>query len=126
MITRWGDFDWTFAALDELRRRMDRAFDETAFGADRQEQFGWAGRGSWPRVNVYDVGSTLLVQAELHGMSQKDITITVHNDVLTLSGERAPAAPEGYTALRKERAPVKFSRSFALATKVDPEKTVAS
>jgi len=126
MWARWADFDRTFAAIDELRRRMDRGFDEFAPPHSREEQLGWAGRGAWPRANVYDVGSNVLVQAELPGMSEKEIGITLHQEVLTLTGERSPAAPEGYKALRKERVPVRFSRSIALPCKVDTEKTVAS
>ena len=33
--------------------------------------------------------------------------------------------PSGYTAHRRERAPVQFARSFALPCKVDIEKTAA-
>jgi HSP20 family protein len=125
MLTGWGDFDRTFAWMDEVRRRMDRGFDDYTPGG-REEQFGWAGRGAWPRVNVYDVGGHLLVQAELPGLSEKEVNISVHQDVLTLSGERKVTAPQGFTPLRTERAPVKFSRSFSLPCKVDLGKTTAS
>lgn len=45
--------------------------------------------------------------------------------MLTLKGERKSEAPKGYAAHRRERAPVQFSRSFALPCKVDLEKTTA-
>ncbi|MCK6588252.1 MAG: Hsp20/alpha crystallin family protein, partial [Polyangiaceae bacterium] len=46
-------------------------------------------------------------------------------DVLTLKGERKSDAPQGYTAHRRERAPIQFARSFSLPCRVDLEKTSA-
>ena len=43
-----------------------------------------------------------------------------------MRGERKPDAPQGAFVHRQERAPVKFSRSFALPCKVDPEKSGAT
>jgi HSP20 family protein len=54
------------------------------------------------------------------------VKLTLQQDVITLSGERKPDAPEGYYAHRQERAPVKFARSFTLPCRVDPEKAGAS
>ena len=58
-------------------------------------------------------------------MTEKELQISLNQDVLTLSGERKPDAVEGYTVHRKERPSVRFSRSFSLPCKVDPEKTSA-
>ena len=43
-----------------------------------------------------------------------------------MSGSRTVAAPEGYSVHRRERADLKFSRSFALPVRVDWERVDAS
>ncbi len=113
----WGDIDRTLLALDELRRRMGRAFDET--GGERGS--GIAGFANWPPINLYDTGSELFLRAEVPGVSEKDLDLQVNQDVLTISGQRQTEVPEGYSAHRRERGAMRFSRSFTLPFKVDPE-----
>jgi HSP20 family protein len=120
MLTRWGEIDSTFAWMDELRRRMDQAFQEF------DQSYGFYPTAGWPRANLYDSGSELVLKAEVPGLLHKDLNVTINQDVLTISGERASDAPQGYSVHRQERTPVKFSRSFSLPTKVDPEKVGAS
>jgi HSP20 family protein len=131
MLTRWGDFDRTFTTftmLDELRRRMDRLWDEyDSGGRDTPTYYAdYGSRSAWPRINVFDTGAALVVHAEVPGLADKDVQLTMNQDVLTLKGERKPDAPEGYSVHRQERAPVRFSRSVTLPMKVDAEKTTAS
>jgi HSP20 family protein len=121
MWTRFGDFDRTFSLMDELRRRMDRVWDEV--------DTGWApssATASWPRVNVFDDGATVVLQADVPGLAEKDLQITLNADTLSIAGERKVVAPEGYSTHRQERGGVKFSRSLTLPWKVDSEKTSAS
>jgi len=115
------DFDPTFELMDQLRRRMDRLFldFEPSFVAQLPT-------GTFPKTNVYDTGSALVFQAEVPGLEEKNLNLTLTRDVLTLTAERTSDAPEGYSAHRQERAPYRFSRSYSLPTKVDPEKTTAT
>jgi HSP20 family protein len=80
---------------------------------------------SGPRVHLYDVGNSLVVKADLPGMTEKDVTISLNQDVLTLGGERKADVPEGFAVHRQERAPIRFSRTFTLPTKVDAERAAA-
>lgn len=127
MLTRFDDFDRTLAVMDQLRRRMGRLFDEyePARGAriDEAERM-WSGR--FPRLTLTENEAALVLHADLPGLSDKDVQLSIHQDVLSLSGERRSDAPQGYVAHRQERAPVKFSRSFTLPCKVDPEKSTAT
>jgi HSP20 family protein len=130
MLTRWNtgwsDFDDMFAMMNQLRSYMDRVFEDT-FGSRFAE-----GRalpfyaGTWPRANLIDAGSNLIVTAEVPGLSEKDIKLTLNQEVLTISGERKVQAPEGYSAHRQERAAVSFSRSFALPCRVNADRSSAS
>ncbi|MDC0739894.1 Hsp20/alpha crystallin family protein [Polyangium mundeleinium] len=136
MLMRFGDVNRTFAAMDELRRRMDRLFDEydSRGGAWPRSTFffepfeaGLSSRtvATWPRLSVYDKGDALVIAADVPGMKESDIKLEIDQDVLTLSGERKADVPEGYALHKRERAPVKFSRSVALPCKVDTEKASA-
>lgn len=130
MLTRWNtgwsDFDDMFAAMNQLRSYMDRVFED-AFGSRFSD-----GRalpftaGSWPRANLIDAGSSLILTAEVPGLSDKDLKLTLNQEVLTITGERKAQAPEGYSAHRQERPAVKFSRSFALPCRVDADRTSAT
>lgn len=129
-MARYNDFERTFAVMDDLRRRMDRLFDE-ADGVparaplrgefDRAPRFAVPG----PRVHLFDTGQALVVKADLPGMTEADLQLTLNQDVLTLSGERKQDVPSGYTVHRQERAPLRFSRSFTLPSKIDPDGTSA-
>ena len=128
MLTRFSDIDRSFAVMDQLRRRMDRLLEEyepaRANAADEPERL-W-GRARWPRLSLADAGESLVLKAELPGLTEKDLQLSIQKDVLTMSGERKPDAPEGYLVHRQERAPLKFARSFTLPCKVDPEKSAAT
>lgn len=122
MFTRWSDLDRTFAALEDFRRRMDRAFDDYARWSEGRSFYG----AGWPACNLYDAGTRVVLEAEVPGLSEKEISLDLNQHVLTLSGERKVRAPEGYAVHRSERGNIKFSRSFSLPCKVDPEKCLAT
>ena len=105
---------------------MDRLWDEYDDGGRGLFFEPTVRREAWPRVNLYDKGSTLALHAELPGFEDKDVELTINQDVLTVRGERKPDAPERYAVHRQERIALKFARSFTLPVKVDAEKTTAT
>lgn len=115
-----SDFDRTLAVMDQLRRRMDRVFEDFDRGVGPEPA-----TGAQLRVNFHDTGNAFVLQADVPGVREKDLNLSLQQDVLTVSGERKVDAPEGYAKYRSERAPYRFSRSFALPAKVDPEKVSA-
>jgi len=125
MLTHFDDFR-TFANMEQLRRRMDRLFEDFEGGPRRGQdpERMWSGR--FPRLSFADKGGNIVLEADLPGLSEKDVQLSIHQDVLTVSGERKPDAPQGAYVHRQERRPVKFSRSFALPCKVDPERSLAT
>jgi HSP20 family protein len=126
MLTYFDDFDRTFANMDQLRRRLDRLFDDFEGGPrrGRDAERMWTGR--FPRLTFADKGQNLVLEADLPGLAEKDVQLSIHQDVLTMSGERRQDVPQGWYVHRQERVPVKFSRSFALPCKVDPERSTAT
>lgn len=124
MMTRWGDiwseFDRTFAWMDELRRQMEGEFEDPfGQGAHRLN-------AGFPRANLFDAGSELVVQTDVPGLSEKDVQVTLNEGILTVRGERRVEAPKGYSAHRRERSAYTFSRSFSLPCPVNPEQAKAT
>lgn len=130
MLTRWNagwnELDEMFSAMNQLRTYMDRVFEDALGGRVSDGRALPFIAGTWPRANLIDAGSNLIVTAEVPGLSEKDLKLTLNQDVLTISGERKVQAPEGYSAHRQERATVNFSRSFALPCRVNGDRTSAS
>jgi HSP20 family protein len=125
MFSRFGEVSRDFALLDEFRRRMDRVWEEM--------DSPWSGgaaspraSSAWPRVNLYDEGSNIVLKADVPGLSEKDVNVTLNESGLSISGERKLTPPEGYSAHRQERASFTFSRSLTLPCKVNPEQTQAT
>jgi len=121
MFGPFAEFDRSFAALDELRRRMDRIWEDFDTGYDAQT----AASAVWPRANLVDTGAELVIYAEVPGLGDKDLQITLTHDTLTLRGERKATVPEGYSVHRQERGNLTFQRSFGLPTRVDVDKVSA-
>ena len=117
-FTGFHDLDGTFAALDGLRRSLE-------WGGRGARGFAEAERPA-TRLEVTEDAEGVRVEVDLPGLTESDVAVGLHEDVLTLTAERKLRAPEGYTPLREERVAYKFSRSFALPAKVDAEKVTAT
>ena len=81
------------------------------------------GQAPWkPLVDIYDDDKEVIITAELPGVDRKDISIDVHDRVLTLRAVRSQAGEvkeERYH--RRERALGRFERSFRLPADIDSD-----
>src|SRR3954453_6801742 len=79
----------------------------------------------FPAINVYAHQDGIVITAELPGVKEDDLDITVHRDTVTLRGERQDqiSEPGGYH--RRERRSGPFGRTFSLPFQVDPERVEA-
>lgn len=132
-IMRWTPSGWglrPWREFDELRREMDRLFEDffgrRAFPTRRRkeaiEERVWT-----PSVEVFDKKDKLVVRAELPGVEKKDVKVTVEGDVLTIKGERKAkeeVKDEDYYAC--EMCYGAFSRSIYLPVKVESTKIQAN
>jgi HSP20 family protein len=128
MLNRFSDLYRTLSTMEMLRRRMDQLFQEERCGApqgDTADEAEGLGHDGWPWLRFFDAGASLVLKADLPGLTEKDVHLTVQQEVLSLTGERKPDAPEGYFVHRQERTPIKFARSFALPCRVDSERSTA-
>jgi HSP20 family protein len=106
-----------------LHREMNRMFDEFARGFDLPSfsTNGWS--AGWPHVEVNEGDKDIKVVAELPGLEEKDIEVTLHNGLLTLKGEKKS---ESQGSVYSERWHGRFERSMQLGPDVDPDKVNAA
>ncbi|MDE2855838.1 MAG: Hsp20/alpha crystallin family protein [Chloroflexota bacterium] len=77
-------------------------------------------RGFGPAVDVEENADAYIVQANLPGINQDNISVNIHEDVLTISAETtAENRAETSKMLIRERRFGKFSRSLRFPTIVD-------
>ena len=111
--------------LTRFRREMDRVFDRFFEGWP----FKFPTReGEWaPSVDVSETPKEVIVKAEIPGLDPKDMDVSVHDNVLTLAGERKEEREkEGENIHQVERSYGAFSRSIRLPAEVDPEQVTAT
>jgi HSP20 family protein len=98
---------------------------ETVF--DR-EYFPVATAARSPVVDVREKDGKYLIEAELPGVSEKDLKLELKNGLLTLSTEKKEESAEKDDSgrwIRRERRESFFSRSFELPEDADGEKIEA-
>jgi len=78
------------------------------------------------RMSIRDEGKAFVVLAEVPGISQDNLKVSMHNGTLTINGERSDDLPEGYTVLDASVRRSSSSRSFQLPAKVTRRKPAQS
>lgn len=103
--------------------RMFESFFEQPFGLRSMEDW----KGFAPSIDVYETEKEIMVDAELPGMDEKDIEITLGNNILTISGKRESEETEkGKSFYRHELSYGSFKRSIQLPDEVDEDKIDAT
>ena len=125
-LTRWQRPNWDSARqLSSLRDEIDRLFESPLSWFENGSQ---PFRSGWlPAVDVYEDKDHVFVRAELPGMKKDEIDISLHEGVLTLSGERKLEKDyEKAEGHRVERFVGRFQRSITLPSPVDAGKVRAT
>jgi HSP20 family protein len=111
-FVNFSDLDRTFAALDAMRRQIDRTWDRAQATAE-------------PRFDVHDTGDAFVLRAELPGVPAKNLELTLTGQVLKLRAARSVDVPAGFVAHRRERPAFDLTRSITLPARVDGERVTA-
>ncbi len=79
--------------------------------------------GKWmPAVDIEETDQEFLVKADLPGMAEKDVTVTLENNILSLRGERKHESRSGSNGQRRvERSYGSFVRCFMLPSTGDAD-----
>ncbi len=122
----------------QMRQEMDRMFDRffsDPFGDVWPKSLtdfgGWYGDFSpasfAPTIDIADEKKHLRITAELPGMDEKDIQLTINDDALSIRGEKKveeTSEEDGY--YRTERSYGSFERTIPLPVEVDTERAEAT
>jgi HSP20 family protein len=110
--------------MDTLRHEMDRAFER--FFEPRWDEFETAGEWA-PKVDVSETKDEVLVKAEIPGVEQKDINVSLQDQVLTIKGEKHHEKEEKDEKYhRVERSWGAFTRAFRMPVAVAGDKVTAT
>ena len=106
---------------DEMNDLFDRFFGW--WGSPTTELVGqW-----WPVLELAEKEDHVIVRAEMPGLKREDIDVSVHGNVLTLSGEKKEEAePREGACYCSERRYGSFRRDITLPAEVDADKVEAT
>ena len=79
-----------------------------------------------PRTDIYETDEAIVVVADLPGVEEKGLDITLNENRLVIHGSPRAGDFEGYNLAYREYNDGDYERSFALADKVDKEKIDAA
>jgi HSP20 family molecular chaperone IbpA len=79
-----------------------------------------------PRADIYEDGDNIFIVADLPGVDENLLEITLEKSVLTITGNVEPKVPEGYTLAYAEYEIGDYQRSFRLSNQVDLDKIEAT
>ncbi|HCI52549.1 MAG TPA: heat-shock protein Hsp20 [Gallionella sp.] len=110
-LVKWNPF----RELEDVSNRLN-----TLFGRLPVEQ-GQLTLADWqPVVDISETDNAYLIKAEIPDVEKKDVKVSVHDDMLTLSGERRQEKEENNKKFHRiERSYGSFSRSFRLPPDTD-------
>ncbi len=115
-LNRWGlwddDFNRVFQGFLSPMRWVEEA----------------TGENLTPAMDVTERDDAYVIKTEMPGVNKDDVSITLENGVLTITGESKSEKEEkeGERVLRQERRYGKFVRSLRLGTQIDEKGVKAS
>jgi HSP20 family molecular chaperone IbpA len=99
----------------ELQVQEAEKREVEASGAERtREQKAFV-----PYADIYETGDEIVVVADMPGVSEETVEITLEQDVLTINGYVKTAPPEGYSLAYAEYDVGDFVRSFRVSNEID-------
>jgi HSP20 family protein len=116
-ITRWNPM----REMAAMQSALDRVFDETwrnfrTFNGSADKSLA---------LDVYETANAYIIQVALPGTTPENVNVSLHEGVLTISGQIAQSTPENSRALMLERAYGQFTRSIRLPAPINSDQTEA-
>ncbi|HZP36145.1 MAG TPA: Hsp20/alpha crystallin family protein [Methylomirabilota bacterium] len=113
-----------FRDVTDIQTQMNRLFDNF-FGQPASS--GMPDQVRAPVADMYETRNEVVVTAELPGLDEKDIHLSITGDLLTIQGERQWTGEGQETSYyRRERWFGKFQRSFTLPMPVQANQVKAT
>jgi len=119
-IVRWNPWRDVVSVQDEMERMFDGLLRGSWPSLSRRTEV-WS-----PPVDVVEKEDEFVVTAELPGMNQKDVKVSIMDNVLSIKGEKREEKEEKNGEFRRvERCYGSFERSFTLSAPVESDKIEA-
>lgn len=108
--------------VDSFRKEIDQLFNDFfSIGPSSLSESGWM-----PTVDVEEDDKEVRIRAEIPGIEEKDLSVTLENDILTIAGEKKEEKKEeNRRYVVSERRFGSFHRAIRLPEGIDRDKIEA-
>jgi len=106
-----------------LHREMNRLFDDVFRGFDSPSVFG--GMANWPKIEVTEGDKEFRIAAELPGLDENDVELTLADGFLTIRGEKKHETEDKERRF-SERFYGRFERRIPVDSDVSPDQISAT
>lgn len=103
-----------------------KELQKTATGATEQIERTRERQVFSPRADVFETGEEIVVMADMPGVQESSVGITLEKNVLTLRGKVETPTHEGYRRAYGEFEDGDYERSFALSEGVERDRIEAT
>jgi HSP20 family molecular chaperone IbpA len=79
-----------------------------------------------PRVDIYETENSVVLLADMPGVDESSVDITLEKNILTINGFAGPQAPDNFEPAYAEYQFGNYERTFALSDEVDREQIEAT
>lgn len=119
-VVRYDPFRDLRGLQDDVNRLFTLAFPRS-FDNEQMARDGWN-----PSVDIVENAQNIMLEAELPGLKPEDVSVSIENNVITISGERKFEKKEEKDNFhRVERSYGSFTRSFTLPRTVTGDDVTA-
>jgi HSP20 family protein len=106
--------------MDRMLERFEQGWPRWPIAFSRQERL------TVPELDIRENADAITIEAELPGVDEKDVTVTLANGILTIKGEKKQEKEEqGESYHVTERSFGSFERSIRLPDTIDDAKVEA-
>jgi len=74
-----------------------------------------------PKTDIYETEGEIVIIADVPGVDQESMDITLENNILSIDAYILPNMYEGYELVYSEYDPGDFQRSFRISNEIDSE-----
>jgi HSP20 family protein len=79
-----------------------------------------------PRADIYEVDDRMVIVADVPGVDESSVEITLEKNILTINAMIEPVEMEGFAPIFAEYEVGDYQRSFKLSDEIDREKIQAT
>jgi HSP20 family protein len=102
-----------------LMRPNHRAMKESSAAADHKSHDLPSLPPRVPAVSIHETQGAIVVVADMPGVTQDKVDITIEQDVVTMRGSVAADVHDGFQQVYREYDTTGFERSFTIPSEVD-------